>query len=655
MTISKHWKNAAITGGLLLLAAALRFYGIGWGLPDVYEEATPLRRAWGMWGWGPDSGFDLNPHFFNYPSLAIYVQFGGQCILLVFMKVLGAIDSTLDFRTLYITRPIAFFVVGRSITALFGIGTVWFMYLIGRRIGGRAVAIPAALLLAVNTVHIANSQLVSVDVPLTFFIMAFLWAVLRLLESPVQKNYIIAGVLLGLATSTKYTGALLLVSLLVAHLMVNRQSDSARRPDWNLLGIAVVFAVIAFYATSPFVLLDSSAFRHDLSAEREHMRLGHFGLDGSPVWQYYARAVTGTLLGWPAAVLALLGLVYFAAVRGRPWAIVLAVFVIVYTAAIATWSMRAERYLIPIIPAALLFAAAGLQAMLKLRPMHRTVSIVAPTALALILAAPVVAGYPRLLERLKPDPRLEARRWIELNVPRGSFVVSEPYGPSLVSPLELWSDASDIPRHIAEDRQVSLYAVQMLPMYQVEPERSEVFYDLSLYRMADVVITSNAVRSRYVNEPGLFPNQVAFYDSLDAGFQILAEFRSTPGAGPTIIVYGNPEQATPFSQRDTAAAPVELQFVQEGTYGGEEGFYYYNMGLNYVTFADPNQALACYELALAYPVSPEARHVAVVERMLRSLRDAGLNQEAVGLLAMAETRAPTESLRQRLRGLRSSH
>jgi len=653
MTDSRLWKNVGIGGGLLLLAAALRFYGIDWGLPDVYEEATPLRRAWGMWGWGPESRFDLNPHFFNYPSLAIYVQFGGQFILLIFMKIFGAIDSTLDFRTLYITRPTAIFLVGRAITALFGIGTVWFTYLIGRRIGGRMVAIPAAILLAVNTVHIANSQMVSVDVPLTFFIMAFFWAVLRLLESPVQKNYIIAGVLLGLATSTKYTGALLLVSLLVAHLMANSQRDSARRPDWNLLGVAVVFAVIAFYATSPFVLIDSGTFRHDLSTEREHMRLGHFGLDGSPVWLYYARALTGTLLGWPAMVVALLGMVYFAAIRGRPWAIVLAVFLIVYGAAIATWSMRAERYLLPVLPVALLFVGAGLQALLKARAMSRTTTLAAAAVATLVLAATVVASYPRMLERLEPDPRSEARRWIELNVPRGSFIVSEPYGPSLVSPLQLWSDASDIPRHIAEDEQVSLYAVQMLPMYQVEPERSAVFYDMRLYRMADVVITSSAVRSRYVKEPGTFSQHVAFYDSLDAEFKMLAEFGATSGSGPIIVVYGNPKQTKPFSQRERAADPVELQPAREGTYGGEEGFFYYNLGLNYLTFADPNQALACYESVLTYPIPSESRHVAVVERMIRSLRDAGRDQDAASLLALAEASAPTTSLKKRLGGLRS--
>jgi len=32
----------------LALGAILRGVGLGWGLPDLFEEATPLRKAWGM-------------------------------------------------------------------------------------------------------------------------------------------------------------------------------------------------------------------------------------------------------------------------------------------------------------------------------------------------------------------------------------------------------------------------------------------------------------------------------------------------------------------------------------------------------------------------------------------------------------------------------
>ena len=70
--MSRSWLVAV---ALIVIALALRLRGIDHGLPMVYEEAYPFKKAWEMWGWGPKQAFDLNPHFFNYPSLYFYVQF----------------------------------------------------------------------------------------------------------------------------------------------------------------------------------------------------------------------------------------------------------------------------------------------------------------------------------------------------------------------------------------------------------------------------------------------------------------------------------------------------------------------------------------------------------------------------------------------------
>src|SRR5262249_37917944 len=66
--MSSQRRTALAVLGLATLGLVLRFHGLGWGLPFVYEEAYPFKRSWDMWGWG-DGRFDLNPHFFNYPTL----------------------------------------------------------------------------------------------------------------------------------------------------------------------------------------------------------------------------------------------------------------------------------------------------------------------------------------------------------------------------------------------------------------------------------------------------------------------------------------------------------------------------------------------------------------------------------------------------------
>ena len=105
---------------LFLFALGLRLAGAGWGLPQVYEEATPVKIAWSMWAWGESHGFDGNPHAFGYPSLVFYFHFVGQALLFVWLRLVGAIQSTADFRVLYALDKTSFMLVGRAISALFG-------------------------------------------------------------------------------------------------------------------------------------------------------------------------------------------------------------------------------------------------------------------------------------------------------------------------------------------------------------------------------------------------------------------------------------------------------------------------------------------------------------------------------------------------------
>ena len=57
---------------ILVGASVIRFWGITWGLPHAYhpDEGSILFHALGF-GTG-----DLNPHWFRWPSLTMYVMFG---------------------------------------------------------------------------------------------------------------------------------------------------------------------------------------------------------------------------------------------------------------------------------------------------------------------------------------------------------------------------------------------------------------------------------------------------------------------------------------------------------------------------------------------------------------------------------------------------
>ena len=433
---------------LMVLAAVLRVYGIGWGLPVIYEEATPLRVAWSMAKWGEPNPPDLNPHFFNYPSFTFYAQLATHGALYAVLKTAGRVDSPLDYRVLYILNKTPFVVAGRLLSVLFALATVWLVFVIGRRVGGNWVGLPAALLLAINTFHISRSQMIEVDIPLTFFVTLALLCALRIVEAPRPKNYVLAGLAMGLAASTKYTGALVVLPLAAAHVLAVTSGPKDRPPLRRLLdrrasllfAATLLTAVIVFALTSPYVILDSQSFLQHLSVEREHMKIGHFGLETESALAFYARSIMGKTLGWPLALLVVIGTVYLAVWRREGWAIVLAAFVVPYFLTLNSWSMMADRYLLPMVPGAIVLAMGTLDAILR-SPRLRTLSartragvVAAVTVVALV---PAVLAMPEHLKRTRNDTRSVAKVWIEKHLAPGSLIALEHYGPELFATRDL--------------------------------------------------------------------------------------------------------------------------------------------------------------------------------------------------------------------------
>jgi hypothetical protein len=624
----------AIVGGISLLALALRLYGLGWGLPAVYEEAYPFKKSWDMWGWGPSRHLDFNPHFFNYPTFYFYVQFLGQGLLFLILKLRGVIHSALDFRVLYALDKTSFYWMGRGISALCGTLTVPVTFWLGRRAAGARAGVAAALLVAVNQVHIVKSQAIEVDVPLTLLATVCCLFSLRILAAPRRRDYLLAALAGGLATSTKYNGALLALPILVAHLgawwRARRERQAAERAaapksagavrrargrlamasadgaTWVNLGAAAVLFTVSFFATSPYVLLDRADFWVGFNYERLHMQIGHFGLDSTPPLLYYARVMTGSLMGWPLTLLAGAGMLWALVVRRMGWAMVLAIFPVVYVTLISSWSMKAERYILPLLPLAAVFAAAFLVMLCdRLRSRHAMLPAAALAASVLVLAAPSLLAYERDLARLHGDTRTLARQWIETHMPAGSFIVCESYGPEPFGVIDFQNLEADVRERITKQApDLKLYALLAMPMYQVMSENTALFYDPKLYdNVADLWVTSSSVVSRYRKNPGLYAAQCSFYDSLDAHWNKLREFGPQDGSGPRITIYGNPRVKTPFSARRPAqppAAPPIIDDLVPGTFSG----FFERFGFLYEIYDFQAAAGQVYAMGLRYPDQP---------------------------------------------------
>jgi hypothetical protein len=681
-TVSRPTTDRRVLVGLVLLALALRLHGIDAGLPQVYEEAYPFKTAWTMWGWGPGHGLDLNPHWFRYPGLIIDLQFLGQGLLYLLLRATGAVHSTLDYRVLQQLDKTPFYLMGRSLTALLGALTVLPVFHLARRVAGRGPAVAAALLVAVSPPLIAKSQVIEVDAPLTLFVAWGLLAAVGLADALTRRRAITAGVVVGLAATAKYPGIVLIVPCLVAiALGAQTAPPAAGRPGrgtprqdtaiaWPAaIGVTGLALLATVFVTSPFLFLDHRSALADLAVEREHMRLGHFGSDLGSTWLTYARDWCTAVAGWPVALASLGGLGLFLAMRRRAWALVAGSFLLAYAALVSSFAMKADRYLLPLLPAAFVFACA-LAAELCARvepPAPREVDRQAGTAAASVrgrgiggraglalavatalLALPALAGLPAHLASLRPDTRTLARAWFEANVPPGAFVASEPYGPPLLSPLELQAiDRDLLPALQRRGYQPKVYAVVSVPLFQVNPDRSAAFYDPALYRVADAFIVTGAVRDRYRREPARFSAQLALYDTLESSWERWREFPSNGGPGPEIVVYRNPAQTTPFARR--RPLPGSPPTLRTGAPTGGEAYFYYNVGLNYELFGFVGPALSSYLEGHRYAAADPVSATACAERAAGALARVGRTVDALALLERAAAQAPRPADAARLR------
>ena len=99
--------SAGVLWAVLAIALASRLMGINWGLPEVYEEAYPLKLAWHMWGLDGRPA-TLNPGFFHYPSLVVYLQYAVLGLVRAVLFVTGVAPNPDALRALYAHDPTVF-------------------------------------------------------------------------------------------------------------------------------------------------------------------------------------------------------------------------------------------------------------------------------------------------------------------------------------------------------------------------------------------------------------------------------------------------------------------------------------------------------------------------------------------------------------------
>ncbi len=186
---------------VLMVALALRLWGAFYDLPYIYHPDEPhnLRLAQTIFKSG-----DLNPHWFEYPSLFYYINAAAYVPYYLIGKGLGLFAAPTDLPgaqlivlgTAYAPLP-SVIVLGRLLSIFFGLGVVWLVYLIGRRLAGPWVGLLGALFVAVSSVNVSHSRFMTPDTSVTFWSLATLLAATSILQDNKTRAYVLAAVAAG--------------------------------------------------------------------------------------------------------------------------------------------------------------------------------------------------------------------------------------------------------------------------------------------------------------------------------------------------------------------------------------------------------------------------------------------------------------------------
>jgi len=524
---------------ILTLGFGLRLWNVNWDLPEIYEEAYPLTISWKFWNWG-HAGFNFNLTFFNYPALTFYIQFLVQAVHYVVGYLSGTYNDLQAFQKAYETNPTVFVVLARLVSLLFDMGAILVAYFFARRFADYRAGLLAALLVAINPLHIEQAHLVAVDTPLMFFALVSVFFIYELYTAPEKRWNLLCAICIGLAMATKYTGAILMLVLVTAYLLRSRSISEA---IYSLKEPALISSLflsgLLFIILNLQIIFSFKEFLGTWTAEQQHMLYGHLGLDPSQsTIGFYVTESLPLHLGLPLITAVVLAPI-FSFMRKDKRDLLLWSFPLMYFSMIIMWEMRADRYILPIIPVLILIGSVALlrwwdtvRKFLRESPGRSRVQSNWFLAVA-GLAAGLSVLFPSAVATLKyhqthilPDTRTVAKERIYKDVPEGAAIALGPMGLQL------------------DERK---FRVLQLPFYPVYPNVVSPFYDARLYENVDFLIVSTFDYDRYNLEPRKYQKFIQFYETIKKQWQLWHEIRPVKNqTGPTIWLFQPPIGSNDF-------------------------------------------------------------------------------------------------------------
>lgn len=327
---------------------------------------------------------------------------------------------------------------GRLVIALFGVATIFVVYLLGELIYNRRVGLIAAVFMALMPYHVVVSRQVLLDGPTAFFASLSMYLILKFVVSRRPMWLYGGAAVLGLTFLAKETSIILIGSI---------YSFFALSPAIKVRIRDMTLAVACFFITVlPFPITLVMAGR--TGTGKQYL-----------IWQLFRRS-NHEWTFYPTVALPAMGLLVLLAAGVGLWMFrkefswretFLICWIAVPLLFFQLWPVKGFQYLLIFAPAVVLLAGRAFDRWLSHGMVNRwgrgEASWIEPAAIGLVclsLLIPTIQrlGPPESLELLAgsggvPGGR-EAGAWIKANTPEDSKIMT--IGPSMVNLLQYYGE-----------------------------------------------------------------------------------------------------------------------------------------------------------------------------------------------------------------------
>lgn len=528
---------------IIIIGGALRFYNLDWGQgnffhPDEGNIGSAVVQLDVLNG-------DYNPNFFAYGTLPIYLVhfFAKQDYsnAMLYGRLLSALISTL-------TIPLVF-----AITQALGISLLAknSPQAVSHKLINR-YALAAAALVGFAPGLIQFAHFGTFESYLGFEHLLTVYIAIRLMHNPSWKNYIFLGLILGISIATKIPSIAFFPIIFMAHgyVILKRRHEETNRLKFitSFIGnflfsakaslamvVMIAFAVLntLYFFTDPQTLQDyrgSLSYEGPVATGKLAVFYTQQYIETTPVVYQFTK-VFPVIMGWPLTVLSVVAVVYvifysikFALIfvfknkySHKTDLSIFTAIMLVYAAFNFYLYVKWTRYMIPLLP---FLVIACVLFLLKFHSLtKKTSAYLASSIIICLVAYQVIIGIDFFTIYLKPDPRVEAGKWVNENVALNSFVLTETAdrGVPAIRGDIISSNVKEYEFYNLDDG------------FNTEDEIEELVSEIE---KADYIFVPSKrifpTRSRLKDK---FPLGYNYYNALfsgELGFELVADFDRTP-------------------------------------------------------------------------------------------------------------------------------